>query len=204
MTSVTESTFAGNSADGRGGTILHEQGKHADVGQLDPDRQFRRRQRDRGHRSQPSVRDHLARHDRGRQLRDRFTGHAVPTSPAPSRATSDYNLIGDGSHTNLMNGSNGNLVGTDLQPINARLGPLGNYGGPTPTIPLLPGSPAIDAGSNALAANPNGDPLTTDQRGEPRAVERRRRYRRLREPGLHFTPGQREHTAVGKRRLGVR
>ena len=31
---------------------------------------------------------------------------------------------------------------------------------------LLPGSPAIDAGSVALAVDANGDPLVTDQRGE--------------------------------------
>src|SRR5208337_1134584 len=37
---------------------------------------------------------------------------------------------------------------------------LQNNGGPTQTIALVTGSPAIDAGSNALAVNP-----TTDQRG---------------------------------------
>ena len=31
---------------------------------------------------------------------------------------------------------------------------------------LLPGSPAIDAGNNALAVDANGDPLTSDQRGD--------------------------------------
>ncbi len=38
------------------------------------------------------------------------------------------------------------------------LGPLAPNGGPTRTHALLPGSPAIDAGSNPLG-------LTTDQRG---------------------------------------
>ena len=33
-------------------------------------------------------------------------------------------------------------TGTVTQPLNAQLGTLGNYGGPTQTIPLLPGSPA--------------------------------------------------------------
>ena len=47
----------------------------------------------------------------------------------------------------------------------ANLGSLGNYGGPTQTIPLLPGSPAINSGSVALAVGPNHQPLTTDQRG---------------------------------------
>jgi hypothetical protein len=42
------------------------------------------------------------------------------------------------------------------------LAPLGNYGGPTQTMPPLPGSPAIGAGS--VAANP----FSTDQRGYPR------------------------------------
>jgi hypothetical protein len=41
------------------------------------------------------------------------------------------------------------------------LGSLTNNGGPTPTIALLAGSPAIDAGSPTAAA-------PTDQRGVPR------------------------------------
>jgi hypothetical protein len=41
------------------------------------------------------------------------------------------------------------------------LAPLGDYGGPTQTIALFPGSPAIDAGNNAIV--PPG--VTTDQRG---------------------------------------
>jgi len=41
------------------------------------------------------------------------------------------------------------------------IGPLANYGGPTPTVPLLAGSPAIDAADNA--ASP-----PTDQRGHAR------------------------------------
>ncbi len=43
------------------------------------------------------------------------------------------------------------------------LAPLGNYGGPTQTMPPLPGSPAVDAGDDAAAAG-----LSTDQRGLPR------------------------------------
>ena len=49
---------------------------------------------------------------------------------------------------------------------NPLLASLGNYGGPTQTMALLPGSPAIDAGSNALI--PGG--VTTDQRGDSRIV----------------------------------
>src|SRR5208337_857082 len=60
----------------------------------------------------------------------------------------------------LTQGVNGNIVG-----VNPLLGTLGNYGGPTQTMPLLPGSPAIDAGSTPLAVDGSGNPLTTDQRG---------------------------------------
>ena len=63
-------------------------------------------------------------------------------------------MIGTGSAGGLANGVNGNLVGV----TNPLLAPLGNYGGPTQTMALLPGSPAIDAGTST------GIP-TTDQRG---------------------------------------
>ena len=71
------------------------------------------------------------------------------------------NLIGDSS------GSTGFVQSTDILDVDPLLSPLGNYGGPTQTISLLPGSPAIDAGSNALAVFGSG-PLTTDQRGDTR------------------------------------
>ena len=46
------------------------------------------------------------------------------------------------------------------------LAPLGNNGGPTQTMALLPGSPAIGAG--VIADYPGTTtPITTDQRGEP-------------------------------------
>ena len=65
--------------------------------------------------------------------------------------------------------SNGNLVGV----ANPGLGTLADNGGPTLTIALQPSSPAINAGSNALAVDPTtGLPLSTDQRGAgfPRIV----------------------------------
>jgi len=58
----------------------------------------------------------------------------------------------------LTNGINNNQVGV----ANARLAPLAFNGGTTQTRALLPGSPALDAGSNTLATNAG---LTTDQRG---------------------------------------
>jgi hypothetical protein len=65
-----------------------------------------------------------------------------------------FNLIGNAT------GSTG-FGGTDLIGVDPLLGSLANNGGSTLTLALLPGSPAIDAGSNA--AVPPG--VTTDQRG---------------------------------------
>ena len=79
---------------------------------------------------------------------------------------SAYNLIDNGSGiTNLTQLNPSNLIGTTANPLNPGLGPLANNGGPTQTMALLPDSPAINAGSNALAVDANGNPLITDQRG---------------------------------------
>jgi hypothetical protein len=64
---------------------------------------------------------------------------------------SGYNLIG-----NTQGGSG--FVPTDILNVDLQLGKLGDNGGPTPTRALLPGSPAINAGTADSA------PLT-DQRG---------------------------------------
>jgi len=73
----------------------------------------------------------------------------------------ENSLIGEtlGSEITATTGT-GNILD---QP--ALLGPLADNGGPTLTHGLLSGSPAIDAGSNALAVDGDGNPLTTDQRG---------------------------------------
>ena len=70
---------------------------------------------------------------------------------------------------NLSNDATGPNDGvTDRLNVDAKLSPLADYGGPTPThLPLL-GSPAIDAGD----PNFNGNPAT-DQRGQPRVVNGR-------------------------------
>jgi hypothetical protein len=56
----------------------------------------------------------------------------------------------------------------DLNGVDPKLGTLGGYGGPTLTIPLLSGSPAIDAGNPSGCTDSQGRLLTTDQRGAPR------------------------------------
>jgi hypothetical protein len=66
-------------------------------------------------------------------------------------ASASHNLLADGTGSNLINGVNGNLVGSHDMPIDPLLGPLANNGGRTLTHALLPGSPAIDAGDNTGA-----------------------------------------------------
>jgi predicted outer membrane repeat protein len=87
-----------------------------------------------------------------------------------SVVSNGHNLIGDGSGSSLVNGVNGDQVGTTASPIDPLLAPLANYGGLTQTFALLPGSPAVDAGDNAQAVDAANQPLTTDQRGLPRVV----------------------------------
>jgi hypothetical protein len=56
----------------------------------------------------------------------------------------------------------------DLNNTDPKLGTLGNRGGPTQTIPLLAGSPAIDSGNPSGCTDGQGHRLKTDQRGMPR------------------------------------
>ena len=102
------------------------------------------------------------------------------------------NLIGTVYYqSGLVNGVNGNR----FYVTNALLAPLGNYGGPTQTMALLPGSPAINAGTST------GSP---DDRPARPGPGRRRRHRRLREPGLYPHACRRQHSADGEHRHGVR
>jgi CSLREA domain-containing protein len=74
-------------------------------------------------------------------------------------SSSSFNLIGAClNNCGLSDGVNNNQVGV----TDPRLAPLANNGGLTMTHALLPGSRALDAGSNSLATNAG---LSTDQRG---------------------------------------
>ena len=78
-----------------------------------------------------------------------------------SFASAGYNLIGIvGDATGVTNGVNGDQVGTLANPIDPRLGPLTNNGGPTLTRALLAGSPANNSGNPDFVPPPD-----TDQRG---------------------------------------
>jgi hypothetical protein len=71
-----------------------------------------------------------------------------------SSITLDHNVIGK---TNFL------IIGSDTLRSDPHLGPLQRNGGRFRSVALLPGSPAIDAGSNP-------DNLIYDQRGAPRAI----------------------------------
>lgn len=78
-------------------------------------------------------------------------------------SASNYNLVGNAS-TLVGLTLPENITGTDIAPVDAVLGAIGNYGGANNfyVIPLLEGSPAINAGDNAQAA-----PFEFDVRGDP-------------------------------------
>ncbi|MBL9156129.1 MAG: cadherin-like domain-containing protein [Verrucomicrobiales bacterium] len=85
------------------------------------------------------------------------------------------NLIGNGQDTlNAVTWLGTDLTGTTAAPLDPLLGSLANNGGPTQTHALLSGSPALNAGSNALLPadtyDLDGDtntaePIPFDQRG---------------------------------------
>jgi hypothetical protein len=146
---VTDSTLSGNSASGIGGGILNGStltltnctvsGNSANAGG--------------GIRSD------------GGSVTIRNTILAVNTAPgSPDLSgplnSQGHNLIGDGTGGSGFAGTD--LVGTAALPIDPLLGPLQDNGGPTFTMALLAGSPALNAGdSNQLGV--------ADQRGVFRA-----------------------------------
>ena len=87
----------------------------------------------------------------------------IPAAGTVSFVSLGNNVIGGGGAPAL---GVFNQTGDQTGVTNPMVGPLQNNGGPTETVALLPGSPAINAGSNP-------DNLTTDQRGAgfPRDID---------------------------------
>ncbi len=84
--------------------------------------------------------------------------HATsPNILTKGTVTASFSIIGITNGISTLTASN-SLTGTLAAPLDAKLAPLANFGGPTLTHALLPGSPAINAGS-VIAG------ITTDQRG---------------------------------------
>ena len=77
-------------------------------------------------------------------------------------ASQNYNLIGTTSGCAFA------AAPHDLVNVSAGIGSLASNGGPTQTMALLPGSPAINAGNPQGCRAPNGAIIPVDQRGFPR------------------------------------
>jgi CSLREA domain-containing protein len=82
-------------------------------------------------------------------------GHNIVGAPSPGMGTPGFDASGD-------------QAGSPASPLDAKLGPLADNGGPTLTHAPLAGSPALDAGDNTRAKDFAGNTLATDQRGAGR------------------------------------
>ena len=72
-----------------------------------------------------------------------------------------FNLVGDRTNDESSFTQPGDKTGTAAAPLDPKFGAFGNNGGPTDTVALLTGSPAINAGNDSIAP-------ATDQRGSSR------------------------------------
>jgi hypothetical protein len=154
---ISNSTFHGNSSSsvGRGGAILNG-GLFQSPGMLTL--------------SSSTLSENVAGDDKGGAIFNIKGSTAVllnsimannPGGNCRGMLTSQgYNLSSD--HSCDLHGL-GDMNGTD-----PKLGRLRNNGGPTQTMALLQGSPAIDGGNPSGCADGRGHLLKTDQRGYPR------------------------------------
>lgn len=127
---------------------------------------------------------------------DQTTAHVVSTilvGNGPGNlvgtgfVTCDHNLIGDAGGVGTCLSESTNIIGSPEEPVNPMLGPLGNNGGPTPTLGYSPQSVIVGNGSNPAM-------LSNDQRGPgfPRGV-----YTDIGALELHF-----ESSGCGDGKLG--
>ncbi|MEB3211050.1 MAG: right-handed parallel beta-helix repeat-containing protein [Leptolyngbyaceae bacterium] len=152
---VKNSTISGNSAEGKGGGLLNDFNAGVNI-------------------QNTTITDNTAPDNQGSGIAQEEYDLSDPpidvvSSIIAGNTNSDVDFVGDDSLRSFVSLGN-NLIGTgnavtdfdhasDLVGIvDPGLGGLADNGGPTQTHALLPGSPAIDAGSN-----PDG--LATDQRG---------------------------------------
>jgi uncharacterized repeat protein (TIGR01451 family) len=105
-----------------------------------------------------------------------------------------YGVINSSSHDLIDNPSDAPGAFTagagDLIGVTPNLAPLGNYGGPTQTMPLLPGSPGIDAGVNWSLQGPATIAGLADWwRGDGNAADSAGTNGGTVNGGVTFTPG---------------
>ncbi len=100
-------------------------------------------------------------------------GNTIVARNKRGSSSSDVNGIFQSQGTNLIGNTTGGsgFVGSDIVNIaNSALKFAANVadnGGPTPTLAILTGSPAINAGNSTIAVDQNEQPLDFDQRGAP-------------------------------------
>jgi CSLREA domain-containing protein len=110
------------------------------------------------------------------RLRNTIIANNTEPNLYKSLATPNKNNITSLGHNLTSDNGSGLLTGSgDLINTDPLLAPLGDYGGPTQTHALLPGSPALDRGDNCVLTNSCasdnlGFNLTTDQRGFNRQI----------------------------------
>jgi hypothetical protein len=96
---------------------------------------------------------------------------ALNSSTASPDADGTFNSQGH-NLIQSISGSNGFGVNGDILGVDPLLRPLGDYGGPTQTMGLMAGSPALDAGDNCVTdaahcSDPDTPQVTFDQRSAP-------------------------------------
>jgi hypothetical protein len=147
MLMVTNSTIAGDLAVDRGGGIYNEYGEMLTI-------------------ANSTIAGNLAGDGSGGGIESNADGLVMQnTIVAGNHATYFPDLRG------VLSGDGYNLIGntfgqtgfdpTDLLDVDPQLGPLQDNGGPTSTMALLPGSPALNAGDPSQLG-------VADQRGVPR------------------------------------
>ena len=105
----------------------------------------------------------LARLDKGHTVAD-FVANTNAMGTAPDLSGGNHDLV---RNNPTSGGLSAAAVVSTADPLLAN---LASNGGPSQTLALLPGSPAIDAGNDAVLSSTN--PLLTDQRGLARTRAR--------------------------------
>jgi CSLREA domain-containing protein len=160
--SLTNSTVSGNSASFGGGIFSTDHGETAAITTLvNSTVAFNSATQTAGGIGQSGIEDASLGLTNSVVAQNRApTAPDVSSSGPMAFVDASFSLIGDGTGSTVTN-DNGNQVGNvspNTSPIDPRLGPLADKGGPTETHALLLGSPAIDAASTPACP-------TTDQRG---------------------------------------
>ena len=79
-----------------------------------------------------------------------------------------FNLLGVNGDCIDFQAAKGDKIGTSAAPLDPKLSPLADNGGPLPTFALLAGSPAVNAGSAAEPGSGGAACEVADQRGQAR------------------------------------